>query len=285
MHQLFHQADLILKDLQLDYSCLKAAGVSCGGPLDSKNGLILSPPNLPDWDCIPVTKWISDRFGIPTYLQNDANACACAEWQFGAGKGLKNIVFLTFGTGMGAGLILNGQLYGGTNDLAGEVGHWRLAEDGPSGYGKPGSFEGFCSGGGIATAARTMATQLFARGDTPSFCATIEDIPKITANQVADAANSGDKIALEILTTTAQYLGRGMAILIDLLNPEAIIIGSIFNKAGHLIKTKMMDELTRECLPAALNTCKILPSALGDQIGDIAALAVANQQPTNINVP
>ncbi len=130
-----------------------------------------------------------------------------------------------------------------------------------------------------------MAVQLFARGDTPSFCATIEDIPKITANHVADAANSGDKMALEILTTTAQYLGRGMALIIDILNPDAIIIGSIFNKAGHLIKTKMMDELTRECLPAALNTCKILLSALGDQIGDIAALAVANQQPTNINVP
>ncbi len=140
MHQLFHQADLILKDLQLDYSCLKAAGVSSGGPLDSKKGLILSPPNLPGWDRIPVTKWISDRFGIPTFLQNDANACACAEWQFGAGKGLKNIVFLTFGTGMGAGLILNGKLYSGTNDLAGEVGHWRLAEDGPSGYGKKGEF-------------------------------------------------------------------------------------------------------------------------------------------------
>ncbi|MDC3220003.1 ROK family protein, partial [Saprospiraceae bacterium] len=128
-----------------DYN-LVAIGITCGGPLDSKTGLIMSPPNLPGWDKIPITKLIEDNFDVPVFLQNDANACALAEWRFGAGKGTNNMIFLTFGTGLGAGLILDGRLYAGTNDLAGEVGHIRLAEDGPLGYDKKGSFEGFCSG-------------------------------------------------------------------------------------------------------------------------------------------
>ena len=115
---------------------LQAIGISCGGPLDSKKGLIQSPPNLPGWDNIPIVQMFKDIFNVPVYLQNDANACALAEWKFGAGKGTDNMVFLTFGTGMGAGLVLNGRLYTGTNDLAGEVGHVRLAEDGPEGFGK-----------------------------------------------------------------------------------------------------------------------------------------------------
>ena len=96
-----------------------------------------------------IVEWLQNRINVPAFPQNDANACALAEWQFGAGRGCKNMVFLTFGTGMGAGLILDGRLYAGTNDMAGEAGHMRLAPDGPEGYGKRGSFEGFCSGGGI----------------------------------------------------------------------------------------------------------------------------------------
>ncbi|HIV27055.1 MAG TPA: ROK family protein, partial [Candidatus Ornithocaccomicrobium faecavium] len=102
-----------------------AIGVSCGGPLDSRNGRILSPPNLPGWDDVPIVEWLKSRVGAPAFLQNDANACALAEWRFGAGKGCENMVFLTFGTGFGAGLILDGRLYSGTNDMAGEVGHVR----------------------------------------------------------------------------------------------------------------------------------------------------------------
>ena len=120
-----------------------AVGVSCGGPLNSTQGLILSPPNLPGWDAVDVVSPFREHFGVPAALQNDANACALAEWQWGAGRGCRSMVFLTFGTGMGAGLILDGQLYAGITDMAGEVGHVRLAEDGPLGYGKRGSFEGF----------------------------------------------------------------------------------------------------------------------------------------------
>lgn len=125
-----------------------AVGVSCGGPLDTRRGVIQAPPNLPLWDEVPICALLSERYGCPAYLQNDANACAIAEWRFGAGRGTRNMVFLTFGTGLGAGLILDGRLYEGTNGMAGEAGHLRLAADGPEGYGKRGSFEGFCSGAG-----------------------------------------------------------------------------------------------------------------------------------------
>ena len=112
-----------------------AIGISCGGPLDSKRGVIMSPPNLPGWDNIEIVKMLKDRFNVPVAIANDANACAMAEWKFGAGRGCDNMVFMTFGTGLGAGLILDGKLYSGTNDMAGEVGHVRLSDFGPVGYG------------------------------------------------------------------------------------------------------------------------------------------------------
>ena len=128
-----------------------AIGIACGGPLDSEHGIILCPPNLDGWLHVEIVKHIHNYYGVPVRLQNDANACAIAEWKFGAGQGMRNMVFLTFGTGLGAGLILDGRLYCGTNDNAGEIGHIRLVDQGPTGFGKAGSFEGFCSGGGIAS--------------------------------------------------------------------------------------------------------------------------------------
>ena len=145
-----------------------AIGISCGGPLDSRRGVILGPPNLPGWDYVEIVKQIESHYGVPVKLQNDANACAVAEWKFGAGKGKQNVVFLTFGTGLGAGLILDGKLYTGTNDNAGEVGHIRLDDDGPVGYGKAGSFEGFCSGGGIAKLGYKFAIDSAKRGVIPA---------------------------------------------------------------------------------------------------------------------
>ena len=115
-----------------------AIGISCGGPLDSKRGVIMSPPNLPGWDNIEIVKMLEERFKVPVSIQNDANACALAEWKYGAGRGTENMIFLTFGTGLGAGLILDGRLYAGTNDMAGEVGHIRISDYGPVGYGKAG---------------------------------------------------------------------------------------------------------------------------------------------------
>lgn len=253
----------------------EAIGISCGGPLDSERGLILSPPNLPGWDEIPIVERLHKRFGVPVALQNDANACALAEWKFGAGRGTKNMIFLTFGTGLGAGLILNGQLYSGTNDMAGEVGHIRLCDHGPVGYGKSGSFEGFCSGGGIAELAQTVARERLQVGKTTGFCRSYDEMGSITAKSVADCAKAGDPDALRVYDICADMLGRGVSVLVDVLNPECIVIGSVFARCEELLRPGMERVLERESLAYARGVCRVVPAALGESIGDVAALAVA----------
>ena len=251
-----------------------AIGVSCGGPLDSRTGVVMSPPNLPGWDNIPIVKLLGDRFGIRTGIHNDANACALAEWKFGAGIGARNMAFLTFGTGLGAGLILDGKLYAGTNDNAGELGHIRLSDFGPVGYGKCGSFEGFASGGGIAQLARLKVSEKHQMGQRVSWCAPGQ-LDEITARDVADAAAAGDELALEIYRISATYLGRGLAIVIDLINPEVIVIGGIYTRNREMMEPFVLREIEREALSHARRVCSIRPAALGEQIGDYAALSVA----------
>ncbi len=265
----------LMKKAGAKSSQILGMGVSCGGPLDSRAGLILSPPNLPGWDRVPITASLAAALGAPAHLQNDANACALAEWLYGAGRGCRNMVFLTFGTGMGAGLILDGRLYEGANDLAGEVGHVRLAEEGPEGYGKKGSFEGFCSGGGIANLAQAVVAKAFTRGESVSFCADEAGIPSITAQAVGEAAAAGDPLAREILAMSGRSLGRGLAMIIDVLNPERIVIGSIYVRCREFLQPTMEEEIRREALPLAAGACEIVPAALGERIGDYASLAVA----------
>jgi glucokinase len=232
-------------------------GVSCGGPLDSKRGLILSPPNLPLWDEFPVIARLEEGTGIPCFLENDANACALAEWYWGAGRGYKDMAFLTFGTGLGCGLILNGQLYRGASDLAGEVGHIRIAEDGPEGYGKRGSWEGYCSGGGIGR----LYAERTGRNETGKY--------------VCDAAEKGEEDAMQVIESCAFYLGRGLALLIDILNPQCIVLGSIFARSEALFRKTMEEVIAKETLALTRKNCVILPAQLGELLGDKAALGVA----------
>lgn len=254
---------------------LKTIGISCGGPLDSIKGIVQSPPNLPGWDNIPIVDLFKEKFNVPVFLQNDANACALAEWKFGAGKGTRNMVFLTFGTGMGGGIIIDGRLYSGTNDLAGEVGHIRLADDGPRAYGKKGSFEAFCSGTGIALLARQIVSEKFALNQPVSFCASADSIERITAKDVADAAFSGDKTAIKILEISGEYLGKGLSLLIDILNPQKIVIGSIYARCRQFIEPACLEIIEQETLEPARAVCSIVPAALGEQVGDYASLSVA----------
>jgi glucokinase len=256
-------------------SRLRRIGISCGGPLDSKKGMIYSPPNLPGWDNVPITSIFSEEFGVETALQNDANACALSEWLMGAGKGTTNMIFLTMGTGMGGGLILNGRLYSGTNDLGGEVGHIRLARTGPVGFGKAGSFEGFCSGGGIAQLAKTIVSEKLKSNQVVAFCQSLDLVSSIDTRMVATAANSGDPVALEIIAVSAGHLGQALSTLIDILNPECIVIGSIYARNEMLFKPIIEKVLQLEAIPASLEVCRIVPAELGDSIGDYAALCVA----------
>ncbi|PTY08412.1 sugar kinase [Opitutaceae bacterium EW11] len=257
-----------------------AFGVSCGGPLDARRGIILSPPNLPGWDHVPICDELVRRYGGRAWLMNDANASALAEWQSGAGRGSRNMVFLTMGTGMGAGLILDGRLYEGTNGNAGEVGHIRLAPAGPLGFGKEGSFEGFCSGGGIARLARIRISEH--KGHSTLAALAPEEI---SARDVAMAAAVGDELALAIWSEVGSRLGEALSVLVDVLNPERIVIGSIFARCERFIAPSMQESLVRESLDGNLSVCLVVPGLLGEQIGSHAAIAVARYHSTSPNFP
>jgi len=252
-----------------------SVGISCGGPLDPKTGVIQSPPNLPGWDNIAIVDMIRQRLHLAAVLCNDANACALAEWTFGAGRGCENMVFLTFGTGLGAGIILDGRLYNGTNGNAGEVGHLRLERFGPVGYGKQGSFEGFCSGGGIAQSAKTAALEMLQQGKAPAYCKSLAELDSVTAKSVAEAAYAGDETAKRVYDRCGEMLGRGLSFLVDILNPERIVIGSIFQRSADLLIPSMERVMKEECLAPSLEAVRVLPAELGENLGDLAALSLA----------
>jgi len=252
-----------------------ALGISCGGPLDSARGVILSPPNLPGWDAVPITEHFTRRLGIPARLRNDANACALAEWRWGAGRGARHLIFLTFGTGFGAGLILNGQLYEGATGYAGEIGHVRLDRFGLAGYGKHGSVEGFLGGHHIARLGQEAVRWRWQRGETVALCAKPADLHTLTAKTLFDAARAGEPVALEVVETVGRQLGRTLALLLDLFNPEVVVIGSNFVRAGDLLWPLTERALREEALPQTTAACRILPAALGESLGDYAALSVA----------
>ena len=267
--------DALLREHGVLKESVTAIGISCGGPLDSRKGLICSPPNLPGWDRIPASDIVRQHFGVPVLLQNDANAGALAEWKFGAGRGCSNMVFITFGTGCGSGLILDGRLYSGTNDNAGECGHIRLTDFGPVGYGKSGSVEGYCSGGGIAQLGETYLYELVQQGVRSELCDLYRSGTEITAKLLADYARKGDATAKRVFDVSAAMLGKSLSILIDLLNPERIIIGGVFARCTDLLRKGCEDVIRREALTPAAEVCRVLPAGLDEQIGDYAALAVA----------
>jgi len=241
-----------------------ALSVSIGGPLNVLQGLIMSPPNLPGWTNIPLKRLLADEFGLPVFVEHDGNAGALAEWYFGAGRGFQNIIFITMGTGIGAGLILNGRLYRGTSDVAGEIGHIRIAEHGPESYGKPGSLEGFGSGSGIARLAQMMYPALWHEG------ATVID--------VHDAYQAGSAEALAVFDRAAMYLGRGLAMLGDTLNPQRIILGGVGMRLSEALVEPARRVFAVEALPEVRAVCEIVPAQLGETIGDIAALCAAFDQ-------
>lgn len=248
---------------------ITATGIACGSPLDPDLGIIQSPAQLQSWKDVQITKIFQERFKVPAFLDNDANAGALAEFCFGAGKGCRHMAFLTFGTGMGAGFVLNGDIYRGANCYAGEVGHIRLEPQGPIGCRKAGSFEGFCSGAGIAQIAKTEAL---------TYTGTTLLGPSPTTRDVGEAAEKGDELAMRILEVSGRYLGKALAILLDTLNLERIIIGSIFLRCEKFLRPAMEEALREEALPQVVNVCRILPAGLGESVGDYAALSVAYNQ-------
>jgi glucokinase len=262
----------LLKTRGIRNYSIRGIGVSCGGPLDRVHGVIQAPPNLATWIDVPIKAILERNFGAQCNVENDANAGAVAEHRYGAGRGADDMIFLTMGTGLGAGIIIDGHLYHGTNDLAGEIGHVRLTRSGPVGYHKHGSVEGWASGGGIAQVATRAVADSIKRGRKTTLSA---HRGPLTARDVFAAARRGDDVAMRIVRATAERLGHVLAILVDILNPQRIVIGGIAMRTGDLILGPARDVMAREALPVSAAACQVMRAALGERIGDVAALCVA----------
>jgi len=250
-------------------------GVSCGGPLDQASGVIKAPPNLATWVDVPIALILSEEFGLPCRLENDANAGAIAEHRFGAGQGTRHMIFLTMGTGFGAGIITDGHLLSGASGQAGEIGHVRLTASGPVGYNKAGSIEGWVSGGGMAQVAYREIEAAITSGEKTVLSAKLKANGVLTAKDVAEAANEGDILARRLIHDTGKRLGEALAILVDIFNPERIVIGGLAMRLGESLLAPARQVMRQEALPASGRICQVVPAALSEQIGDVAAICVA----------
>ena len=247
-----------------------ALGMACPGPLSYAEGMLLEVPNMPRWQRFPILAYARERFAGPVAMMNDANASMLAEHRFGAARDVRNAVFLTMSTGMGAGLLLDGRIYEGPQALAGEVGHLRLHADGPVGFGKRGSVEGYLSGPGIAQLAASEALAFAQRGEAT----VLNDGEAFTAERVCALAAAGDRAAVAVTDRVGQELGRLCALLVDLLNPEKIILGTIGMAWPHLFVARAEAVIAAEAIPAAARAVRLVPSELAHR-GDQTALAVA----------
>jgi glucokinase len=262
----------ILRKTDIDKTQVGAIGISCGGPLDQRRGIIQAPPNLSTWVDIPITAILMEEFGLECRLENDADAGAVAENRYGAGRGTRHMVFLTMGTGLGAGIIADGRLLRGASGQAGEIGHVRLSADGPVGYHKAGSVEGWASGGGMALAAAREVEAAVLRGESTLLAAKRASL---TARDIAEAAQRDDKLAIRIIESTGRRLGEALAILVDLLNPERIVIGGLAMRLGETLLVPARQVMAREALPGSARLCEVVPASLGEAIGDVAAICIA----------
>jgi glucokinase len=261
-------------------SALRSIGISCGGPLDRIAGVVQAPPNLPTWIDVPIVDILAREFGCPVSLENDANAGAIAEHRYGAGKGTHHMVFLTMGTGLGGGIIINDRLYRGANDMAGEIGHVRLTPAGPVGYHKAGSAEGWASGAGMAQVAAEILRDVRREGRETTLL-DVSEGSHVTAKDVGIAAQAGDEVACRVVATCGWKFGLALAILVDILNPECIVIGGLAMRLGDLLLDPARKALREEALEPALQACRLVPAMLGERIGDIAALCIAMDAEAN----
>ena len=262
----------------LEQSEVSAIGVSCGGPLDTKTGVVYSPPNLPGWDALPLKARLESEFQMPVTIENDANASALAEYRFGGGRGYNALLYMTMSTGIGGGIVIDGHIYRGANDSAGEVGHQILLPDGPPcGCGKRGCLEALCSGPAIArraqaaihaqiTDTKTSATTLLNLAD-----GHIEDVK---SEHVLAAARTGDALSLQLINETAYYMGWGIANLVNILNPDIVLLGTIAIAAGDLLLNPIRETVSEFAMSRPAEAVKIAPAQLGETLGDLAAIAL-----------
>ena len=261
-------AGRVVEEAGVSWPDIAGIGIACGGPLDPDKGIILSPPNLPGWDRIPLTDTVSERLGLPAAVENDATAGALAEWWFGAGRshGVNDLVYLTISTGIGGGLVLDGRLYRGVAGNAGELGHLTVVYDGrPCGCGRRGCLEAYASGTNIAKRAR----EALATGE-PS---TLTAVETITAKDVAEHARDGDDLARRIWDETMAMLGSGVANILDVFNPALVVLGGGVTRTGDQLLTPVRELGLRQAMEPARRSGDIVLTELRD-VHDVMSAAV-----------
>jgi glucokinase len=244
-------------------------GVGAPGPLDIPKGLLIDPPNLPSWCDVPLGQAIEREMQIPTYLENDANAAAIGEYLYGAGRGTRNMLYVTVSTGIGGGLILNGRIYHGARGGAGEVGHTTLLPDGPlCSCGNRGCLEALASGTAVAREGR----ELVRRGIATLIQGAEESI---SARDVVEAMRGGDPYAASIVDRAMHHLGIGMANLVNLFNPEMIVIGGGLSNLGEDLLAPVRRGIAVHAFPAAARQVRVTLAELGNEVGIVGAAGAA----------
>ncbi|AZR72241.1 transcriptional regulator [Anoxybacter fermentans] len=246
-------------------------GVGSPGPLDIEKGVVLFSPNL-KWHNVPIVSMMEEELGLPVVLENDANAAALAEYTFGAGKGAEHMIYMTISTGIGGGVIINGQLLHGVGSAAGELGHHTIIPDGPQcGCGNYGCLEALASG----TALGRYGREAVLSGEETLMREMVNSPEKVDGSVVTRAAEAGDKVALEIVDRVATYIGIGIANMINIFNPAKVVLGGGVIKAGHLFYDKILKTVEERALEAPRKQCEIVFAELGSDVGVLGAIAVA----------
>jgi len=268
--------DHILSLRNLDPSQLDSISIAAAGAIDIEKGLVTLSPNLPGWRDIPLRDMVGEKYGINTFLINDASAAALGEHHFGAGKGVSNLIMLTVGTGIGGGIIINGKLYLGPSGSAGEIGHMTIDVNGPKcSCGNIGCLERLVSG----TAVAEEAIRRLSQGEKSSLTEIVGGkIKSITAEKVSLAAQNGDSLALEVISKAATYLGIGLVNLVNIFNPEMIIIGGGLAKMGDLLLEPARRVVRERAFQLSARLVRIVPAQLGDDAAVLGAAIFARQQ-------
>lgn len=257
----------LLKETQKKSEDIQGIGFGFPGQIDYTKGIVRLAPNLPGWVDVPIAKMIEDEFKIPTRVDNDVRCATLGELNYGAGKGCENLICITVGTGIGSGLIINSKLVRGASNVAGEIGHIKLQiHDGPlCGCGDTGCLEAFASGPAIVA----MAEEYIKGGKSTKFREMAN--PDITSYIVAEAAKANDPVAKRIFTIIGEYIGIGMASVVNLLNPEKIIVGGGVADCGDLLLNPIRETIKKRAMKIAGETVEVVPAQLGNTAGVIGA--------------
>lgn len=257
----------LMKETKTTASDIEGIGFGFPGQVDCNTGVVKLVPNIPGWVNVPIAQIMEDEFHIPTRIDNDARCAALGELHSGAGKGCQNLICVTVGTGVGSGLIINGKIVRGASNAAGEIGHIKLQmHDGPlCGCGDTGCLEAFVGAPCIVA----MAQDYIRGGKSTKFKELAN--PEISSYVVAEAAKAGDKVAQRIFKVMGEYLGIGLASVVNLLNPERIIIGGGVADAGEIFFEPVRKTLKERAMEIAGNTVEIVPAQLGNTAGVIGA--------------